>query len=443
MKEDKILLDFEREFNPTNIPFGDIIDSEPKFKNELFNQFCNAESKPNFDLYLADFYSQDEINKGFKEASEQIPVSNSKGVVVAANFVTTTPFERSIKKHHQEFTDKIVHGTLPIKYYCPDIEKTTIVQTLKAINKELDILKESVFDEKTDKYKEAEIRAYNVIKLVVSLGEFAQYIINYLQQDKDNILLHIKKANKSKHDFWKTLKSNFNNSISNSLPQQTTEQMKENLLQLVCCSKGNEIIDEIDKIYLDKSLSIDRKIVLIGDIKDIFKLGEKNIKDGVVSIFFDEKEYIFPEWKIKSIVDCCKDRLKKLKRRQREKALPPQQNNPNSLKRSEHLSDIITDEKSKEIVEAIKVKYKNIKGKRLRILLMALQELEFLPKNRIAAKFHACCKNDFDWEIASYNAMDKKYFKIGFKTKKGDYIESDDEKELKQIISYINSVINS
>ena len=103
--------------------------------------------------------------------------------------------------------------------------------------------------------------------------------------------------------------------------QQTTEQMKENLLQLVACSKGDEIIDEIDKIYLDKSLLTGRKIVLIGDRKDIFKLGEKHIIDGVASISFDEKEYIFPEWKIKDIVDCCKDRLKKLKRRQAEEAI--------------------------------------------------------------------------------------------------------------------------
>ncbi len=98
--------------------------------------------------------------------------------------------------------------------------------------------------------------------------------------------------------------------------QQTIEQMKENLLQLEACSKGDEIIDEIDKIYLDKSLITGRKIVLIGDRKDIFKLGEKHIRDGVACISFDEKKYIFPEWKIKDIVDCCKDRLKKLKRRQ-------------------------------------------------------------------------------------------------------------------------------
>lgn len=82
---------------------------------------------------------------------------------------------------------------------------------------------------------------------------------------------------------------------------------------------------------------------------------------------------------------------------------PPQPKADDSL--PETLSDLITHEKSAEIVEDIKKKYKNIKGKRLKLLLLALQELELMPKERIASKFHACCKQEFDWNIASYNAM--------------------------------------
>ena len=51
-----------------------------------------------------------------------------------------------------------------------------------------------------------------------------------------------------------------------------------------------------------------------------------------------------------------------------------------------------------------------IKGKRLKLLLLALQDLGLLPKERIAKKFHDCCKNEFDWDIARYSAMnDYKY----------------------------------
>ena len=71
----------------------------------------------------------------------------------------------------------------------------------------------------------------------------------------------------------------------------------------------------------------------------------------------------------------------------------------------EKLSDLITHEKNIEIVEGIKTQYKNIKGKRLKLLLMALQDLNLLPKERIAQKFYDCCKAEFGWNIASYPAM--------------------------------------
>tara|TARA_R110002167_G_scaffold312948_4_gene518641 strand:- start:5652 stop:6944 length:1293 start_codon:yes stop_codon:yes gene_type:complete len=69
------------------------------------------------------------------------------------------------------------------------------------------------------------------------------------------------------------------------------------------------------------------------------------------------------------------------------------------------LSDLIAHKKSVHLVDNIKIKYKNIKGKRLKLLFIAFQNLELLPKERIASKFHRCCKSEFDWDIASYSAM--------------------------------------
>lgn len=71
----------------------------------------------------------------------------------------------------------------------------------------------------------------------------------------------------------------------------------------------------------------------------------------------------------------------------------------------ETLSGIITHTKSVEIVNAIKVQYKNIAGKRLKLLLLALQELNLYPKERKAKQFHDACKIEFNWDIASYPAM--------------------------------------
>lgn len=70
----------------------------------------------------------------------------------------------------------------------------------------------------------------------------------------------------------------------------------------------------------------------------------------------------------------------------------------------EKLSGLITHKNSVEIVEAIKIQYKNIKGKRLGFLWKALEGLQLLPK-RNGAKFHRCCENEFEWDINSYQAM--------------------------------------
>jgi len=106
--------------------------------------------------------------------------------------------------------------------------------------------------------------------------------------------------------------------------------------------------------------------------------------------------------------------------------LTPQKPEPKTL------SDLITHENSFEIIEGIKIQYKNIKGKRLKLLLTALQELNLLPKERIAQKFHACCKNEFNWSIASYNAMNNYKYNLGI-----------DNNELTNMKQYIETLIKT
>jgi predicted phage tail protein len=109
-----------------------------------------------------------------------------------------------------------------------------------------------------------------------------------------------------------------------------------------------------------------------------------------------------------------------------------EKNNDDTLKaKKETLSDLITHSKGIEIVEGIKTQFKNIQGKRLKLLLMALQELNLLPKERIALKFHKLCKSEFDWDIASYQAMN-------------DYQYNDyqDQTELDHMKQYLENLIS-
>lgn len=103
---------------------------------------------------------------------------------------------------------------------------------------------------------------------------------------------------------------------------------------------------------------------------------------------------------------------------------------PQPVKESETLSELITHQNSVEIVEKIKIQYKNIKGKSLKLLLMAFQDLDLLPKERIALKFHKACKNEFKWNIASYNAMNGH-----------NYNDRAEKEELEQKKSYLKSII--
>lgn len=109
-----------------------------------------------------------------------------------------------------------------------------------------------------------------------------------------------------------------------------------------------------------------------------------------------------------------------------------EKNNDDTLKaKKETLSDLITHSKGIEIVEGIKIQYKNIKGKRLKLLLMALQELGLFPKEGNASKFHTLCKSEFDWDIARYQAMN-------------DYKFNDvtDKPELCEMKQYLENLIN-
>lgn len=96
------------------------------------------------------------------------------------------------------------------------------------------------------------------------------------------------------------------------------------------------------------------------------------------------------------------------------------------------LSDLIDHDNRFDIVEGIKSKYKNIGGKRLKLLLMALQELDLIPEYNYNRKFHDCCRKEFNWDIKSYQAMN-------------DYLynEQSDHKELESIKEYIKTLMNT
>ena len=147
-----------------------------------------------------------------------------------------------------------------------------------------------------------------------------------------------------------------------------------------------------------------------------------------------EDEILKPEVKLKmqgliSYLDKAIPVLEKLEEKVKTASNENIQSTDNKAKISK-LSELICSEKSDSIVESIKVQYRNIGGKRLKLLLMAFQELNLIPKERTASKFHTLCKKEFDWEICSYQAMQD-----------CKYNERVDEAELSEMKRFIEGII--
>jgi len=203
---------FEKEFERAHLPFVEILQLNPSFKKELFHQFTVAEAKPCFDLYLADYYSEEQLREGFETLHNAIPLSKANGVV-AASFVKQTPFENHIAELYSEFSLKVAKKELPETYFCPNIERTGIVSALFEIHGEYEILKKAVFESATDKYKEAEICAANIIRMTKRLGQFDHLVVTYLAENSDNIYLYLNDRRQELHEIWSAIKSNFNNEL--------------------------------------------------------------------------------------------------------------------------------------------------------------------------------------------------------------------------------------
>lgn len=118
----KFISQFERELEFGKIPFVDLINKEPAFKVELLNEYLTAEMKPCFAFFRAEHYSEEEMNDGWADAHNKIPVSTGKGII-AASLVAITSFESHLQDLGQEFDEMVGNKTLPAKYYCPNIEK--------------------------------------------------------------------------------------------------------------------------------------------------------------------------------------------------------------------------------------------------------------------------------------------------------------------------------
>jgi len=126
--------------------------------------------------------------------------------------------------------------------------------------------------------------------------------------------------------------------------------------------------------------------------------------------------------------------LKRLKKYKENNSLNSKTEPPKKEKKEETLSNLIAHEKAIEIVKKMKIKHKNTKNKKLKLLLLAFQELELIEKVNKAAAFHRCFLKEINTDAGKYQAMNDYRF--------NDAKGHPDPKELESMKQFIKTIIN-
>ena len=136
---------FLREFSSINIPFKTIFEKNNLLKNELFEEFKLAPSKPSFSLYSRQYYTDEEYVIGIKEANDRLPKmsSSTDNIPLVASTVSLTPFEIHIQDLYNNFIKEISKGILSKDLFCNDIEAIPTIIILKKVDNTFDLLLKS------------------------------------------------------------------------------------------------------------------------------------------------------------------------------------------------------------------------------------------------------------------------------------------------------------
>ena len=133
--------------NILNIPFREVFENNPKCKEYLYDDFCNTEPRPSFRLYLRKYFTDEEVQRGFKEANDRNPImqNNPYGQAVAATAVFLTDFESKVRDIKVEFDQLLFDGKIEPKFLIPNIPETNIITVLRKVSQIVETIREKPF----------------------------------------------------------------------------------------------------------------------------------------------------------------------------------------------------------------------------------------------------------------------------------------------------------
>ncbi|WP_118976560.1 hypothetical protein [Taibaiella koreensis] len=306
---------FQREFEKYKFPFKNIFESNDSLKNKLFDEFSIAPLKPSFITFLRQFYSVDEYDSAIAEYHKRVGTTKSNQLV-AANFYAVSDFEKDVFRIQDEFNDLCKTDDLHGKFYCPDLSLTELVKNCSYLDQRLEVLKKSIFDPATDKYKEVEIEANN---MKILLDKFSPDIRGYIKSaiisDNENIFIYIRSIGKGSTDKnlvdkWTDIKGKLNGVLEHRVKLLNNDEKVKSGYRKTVKDSLPQILEDIfiDTSNSEKCLAILRNLespvinesnIYIGKLKGIFPLWIKLLKSNKPSPLIDH----FPDIVYKDLLN--------------------------------------------------------------------------------------------------------------------------------------------
>lgn len=265
-----------------NIPFIECID-----KDNLYKEYLTAKKIPDFEMYL---YSINELEK----------VRELEG---------TNGYDNTLQEFHTQFISEIKSKTLSDNAYKFNIKETSTFRHLKSIqdayNDFLETLRNRKDNNSIDRYKEPELQAKNIVRLLQIFNDevktkIIENIINLANENDISEFIRLKynnenynKDNNSLLEFFKTELNEFKKTLKPSNEQLPKEKTK-GAEQLQTDENEPLTIKQVQKIGL----------LIRSGIIDYLREKNPNIKDnqiaGFISLISDgtmKKESINPNLK--------------------------------------------------------------------------------------------------------------------------------------------------
>jgi hypothetical protein len=180
----------------TDFPFKNSFVSDSGINLHLFSEFTKTDRKPNFIKFASLFITDKEHENGCLYGG--------------------TAYQARHNGISELFSRCVEDNVLPQSLYTNDLKLTPTVYSCKLIAERLSVLRKSVFDPHLDKYKEVEMEAESVIRLLDSLDSVVRpAIINDVINDNSNVLLFLNGKgvtipDKNYKDIWDDIKGKFN-----------------------------------------------------------------------------------------------------------------------------------------------------------------------------------------------------------------------------------------